>query len=75
MFKHYKEILPRYDSTFDKVLGIECSCHGFCEEVEPTSEEEAAVGCGRSGCCNKSFLCKICGTRWAAGLLALEMSF
>ena len=43
--------------------GIECLCHGYAERVDTTPEEDAQFGCGRSRCCSRAFVCKLCGMR------------
>lgn len=53
--------------------GIACMCGGYAEQVDITPEEDAKHGCGRSGCCGRAFVCKLCKTRWVGSCEAPEM--
>lgn len=53
---------------------IKCSCGGYCERVDCTSEELEAFNCGASyECCARAFECGICKKRCHGSAPAPEM--
>lgn len=54
-----------------------CDCGGYCDLVSSTEDECRNFGCGfdRPGheCCARSFVCRICGSRYAGSSESPEM--
>lgn len=55
------------------VEGVKCPCGGYAEQVETTAEESRRFGCGLRGCCDRAFVCVVCGTRLVGSAEAPEM--
>jgi hypothetical protein len=43
---------------------IKCDCGGYAGLVDSTPDESRSHGCGRGGCCTRSFICVLCGKRY-----------
>jgi hypothetical protein len=61
------------------LVAVRCSCGGYAGKVDSTTDECREHGCGRDRpgdeCCSASFLCVICGTRWAGSYEAPELGW
>lgn len=63
------------DSVDRSATGIPCPvCSGYADKVEVTGEEESEFGCGRSGCCSRAFVCRLCHRRIVGWAEAPEMT-
>jgi hypothetical protein len=56
------------------VEDVVCPCGGTAPSVDTTPEENRLYGCGRSSsCCNRAFVCLVCGSRLVGSAEAPEM--
>jgi hypothetical protein len=65
--KTLKESVPR------EAIGVPCECRGYTDRVDCTPDEEQKFGCGRTGCCARAFVCRVCKVRIVGSADAPEM--